>query len=47
MLWYLSAGIALIGGSGSTFGLDYYVLPELKKWWKNIGFVKKLYIYVD
>jgi NADH dehydrogenase len=47
MLWYLSAGIALIGGSGSTFGLDYYVLPVLKKWWKNIGFVKKSYLYVD
>ncbi|QCX34717.1 6-phosphogluconate dehydrogenase [Caloramator sp. E03] len=47
MLWYLSAGIALIGGSGSTFGLDYYVLPVLKNWWKNIGFVRKLYLYVD
>ena len=32
MLWYISAGIALIGGSGSTFGMDYYVLPVLKKY---------------
>ncbi|HEY8803793.1 MAG TPA: FAD-dependent oxidoreductase [Clostridium sp.] len=47
MLWYLAAGIALIGGSGSTFGLDYYVLPVLKKYWKRIGFVKKSYLYVD
>lgn len=47
MLWYLSAGIALIGGSGSTFGMDYYVLPVLKKHWKNIGWVKKSYLYVD
>jgi len=47
MLWYLAAGIALIGGSGSTFGLDYYVLPILKKYWKRIGFVKKSYLYVD
>ncbi len=47
MLWYMGAAIALIGGSGSTFGLDYYVLPILKKWWKNIGFVKKSYLYVD
>lgn len=47
MLWYLAGGIALIGGSGSTFGLDYYVLPFLKEKWKNIGFVKKLYIYTD
>ncbi|MCB2292247.1 FAD-dependent oxidoreductase [Clostridium algoriphilum] len=47
MLWYLAAGIALIGGSGSTFGLDYYVLPVLKKYWKRIGFVKRSYLYVD
>ena len=47
MLWYLAAGIALIGGSGSTFGLDYYVLPFLKKHWKSIEFVKKSYLYTD
>lgn len=47
MLWYLAAGVALIGGSGSTLGLDYYVLPVLKKWWKNTGFAKKTYLYVD
>jgi len=47
MLWFLAAGIALIGGSGSTFGLDYYVLPVLKKHWKKIGWVKKSYLFVD
>lgn len=47
MLWYWAASIALIGGSGSTFGLDYYVLPWLKKRWKQIGWVKKNYLYID
>jgi NADH dehydrogenase len=47
MLWYLSGGIALIGGSGSTLGADYYVLPILKKWWKKIGIVKKAYLYTE
>lgn len=47
MLWYLTGGVALIGGSGSTFGLDYYVLPILKNVWKKIGFVKKSYLYID
>ncbi|WP_432663782.1 NAD(P)/FAD-dependent oxidoreductase [Wukongibacter baidiensis] len=47
MLWYLGGGIALIGGSGSVFGLDYYVLPLLKKLWKKIGIVKKYYLYTD
>lgn len=47
MLWYYAAGFALIGGSGSTFGMDYYVLPWLKKHWKKIGWVKKNYLYID
>lgn len=47
MLWYYAANIALIGGSGSTFGLDYYVLPFLKKHWKAIKIVKKGYLYTD
>lgn len=47
MLWYYVGGFALIGGSGSTFGLDYYVLPWLKKVWKKIAWVKKNYLYID
>ena len=47
MLWYMAGGVALIGGSGSTFGMDYYVLPFLKKIWKKIGFVKKYYLYTE
>ena len=47
MLWYTIGAIATIGGSGSTFGLDYYVLPFLKKRWKKIKIVKKWYLYTD
>ncbi|MGE4284103.1 MAG: NAD(P)/FAD-dependent oxidoreductase [Clostridia bacterium] len=47
MLWYLTGGVATIGGSGSTFGLDYYVLPLLKKLWKKINVVRKWYLYID
>lgn len=47
MLWYLAAGIALIGGSGSTLGADYYVLPRLKRIWKKIPLVKRWYIFND
>ena len=47
MLWYLAAGIALIGGSGGTFGLDYYVYPWLKKVWKRIPIVRRWYVYTD
>lgn len=47
MLWYLFAGVATIGGSGSTFGMDYYALPFLKRNWKKWKIVKKWYIYTD
>lgn len=47
MLWYLFASVALIGGSGSTFGLDYYVYPWLKKVWRKIPLVKRFYLYAD
>ncbi|MOA68606.1 hypothetical protein D3C78_1963070 [compost metagenome] len=47
MLWYLFAGVALIGGSGSTLGMDYYLYPHLKRIWRKIPFVKKWYLYAD
>ncbi|NLK71513.1 MAG: FAD-dependent oxidoreductase, partial [Clostridiales bacterium] len=47
ILWFLFGGIATIGGSGSTFGLDYYVLPVLKRWWKKTRFARKSYLYFD
>lgn len=47
MLWYMAAGIALIGGSGSIFGLDYYVYPWLKRVWRRLPLVRRWYIYTD
>ncbi len=45
--WMIFAGIAVLIGAGRTFGLDYYVMPFLKKKWKNLRIVKRLYIYND
>ena len=45
--WMVFAAIAVLIGGGRTFGLDYYAMPFLKKHWKNVGFVRKLYIYND
>lgn len=47
ILWFFFAGIAMIGGAGSTFGLDYYALPVLKRWWKKTRFARKSYLYFD
>lgn len=47
IIWYFFGGIALIAGAGSTFGLDYYLMPVLKRKWKSIGIVRKSYLYFD
>jgi len=45
--WMIFAGIAMLWGAGSIFGLDYYTTPLLKKGWKRLEWVRRLYIYHD
>ncbi len=45
--WMIFAGVALLIGAGRTFGLDYYAMPKLKKMWKRLPLIRKLYIYND
>ena len=47
ILWYLFAAIALMGGTGGAFGLDYYVQPWIKKFWKKTNFARGSYLYFD
>ncbi|OGO78259.1 MAG: NADH dehydrogenase [Clostridiales bacterium GWB2_37_7] len=47
ILWFVFAAIALMGGSGGAFSLDYYVQPWIKKWWKNRKFAQTSYLYFD
>jgi NADH dehydrogenase len=45
--WMLFAGIAMLFSGGRVLSLDYYVMPWLKKKWKNNRFAKKWYLYHD
>jgi len=45
--WMIFAAIAVLIGAGRTFGLDYYAMPFLKKQWKRLPIVRRLYIYND
>lgn len=45
--WMVFAGVAVLIGAGRTLGLDYYAMPGLKKLWKKLPFVRKLYVYND
>ena len=45
--WMIFVNIAVMSGAGRILGLDYYISPVLHHWWKNIPFVKKMYLYRD
>ena len=47
ILWYVFASIALMGGAGGAFSLDYYVQPWIKKFWKKTNFASGSYLYFD
>ena len=47
ILWYTFGSIALLSGAGRVFGLDYYVMPWLKKKWKNTKFARKTYLLIE
>lgn len=46
ILWYIFVGIAMFGGAGRAFGLDYYVIPWLKHWWRKTRFARRTRLYV-
>ena len=47
MMWYFFGGFAIMMGAGRAFGLDYYVMPWLKRWWSGTKFAGKNYLYVS
>lgn len=46
IFWYIFGAIAILGGSGRALGLDYYVMPWLKRWWNGTTFAQKTYLYI-
>ncbi len=46
-VWMLFAGAAVLIAGGQTLGLDYYVIPVLKKKWQRVPFARKWYLYHD
>ncbi|SFI18122.1 NADH dehydrogenase [Pseudobutyrivibrio sp. OR37] len=45
--WMIFAGLALLFGGGYTLGIDYYLMPFLKKKWQNVKWARKWYLYND
>jgi NADH dehydrogenase len=46
ILWYMAVSIVMLGGAGKAFGLDYWVMPYLKKLWNKTPLAKKTYCYL-
>ncbi len=44
---FIFAALAMQGGAGKVLGLDYWLMPALKKWWNRTPWAKKSYLYVD
>ena len=47
ILWYIAVSIVMLGGAGKCFGLDYWVMPWIKKWWNGCRLAHKTYLYLD
>lgn len=46
ILWHIFTAVAMFGGAGRAFGLDYYVMPWLKHWWRRTHFARRTHLYV-
>ena len=46
IFWYMVAALALMGGAGKAFGLDYWIMPFVKKWWNGTALARKTFLYV-
>lgn len=46
-LWFVFAGILMLGGAGRSFGLDCWSVPLFKKWWNGTRFARKWHFYAD
>jgi NADH dehydrogenase len=45
LLWYLAAAVVMLGGAGRAFGMDYWIMPWLKKKWNGTTLAKRTYLY--
>jgi NADH dehydrogenase len=38
--------VAMMGGAGRSFGLDYWIMPFLRKQWNRTWLARRTYLYV-
>ncbi len=45
IFWYMAAALALMGGAGRSFGLDYWIMPWCKKQWNATSLARRFHLY--
>jgi NADH:quinone reductase (non-electrogenic) len=45
IIWYMMVALVMMGGAGRAFGLDYWVMPWIKKTWNKTSLAKRSYLY--
>ncbi|HEY1406352.1 MAG TPA: hypothetical protein VF857_07070, partial [Spirochaetota bacterium] len=45
-VWFLAASIVMLGGAGQGFGIDAFITPRIKKWWRGTSFAKRTHLYL-
>ena len=46
-LWFIVAGILMMGGAGRAFGLDSWSVPFFKRWWNGTRLARRHHWYAD
>lgn len=46
IIWYMMVALVMMGGGGRALGLDYWIMPWLKKTWNKTPLAKKSYCYM-
>lgn len=46
IFWYMVSALAMLGGAGRAFGLDYWIMPFIKRWWNGTALARKTHFYV-
>jgi len=45
IIWYMMVALVMMGGAGRALGMDYWVMPWIKKTWNKTSMAKRSYLY--
>lgn len=45
IIWYMMVALVMMGGAGRALGMDYWIMPWVKKTWNKTSLAKRSYLY--